>query len=192
MPRGRYTVLGDDGEAVGAESFRYGAGVSGWWWFSDVDTRDPEPHRVILDVAVDAYWNIARVRVDTGIHHLFLERKDDSLVGIRDDQPFKVPFPPETHLDVYSPVTNLITTKRLDASSEIDVVYVAPITLDLSLVRQRYELRGPDRVSTPVGEFDAVRWTFTALDIDWTADLWVADDTVVAYERLFKLAELEA
>jgi hypothetical protein len=42
-------------------------------------------------------------------------------------------------------------------------------------------------VLTPVGTFDATRWRYTALSSGWTADLWVAGDVVVKYERLFDL-----
>jgi hypothetical protein len=42
-----------------------------------------------------------------------------------------------------------------------------------------------------VGAFDARRWRFTALESGWTADLWVAGDLVVRYERLFELAWLD-
>ena len=68
MPQGRYTVLGDDGSPVGTESFRSAPGPMGWRYFSDVDTTDPVPHREVVDVAVDAGWRIARVRIDTGEH----------------------------------------------------------------------------------------------------------------------------
>jgi hypothetical protein len=96
------------------------------------------------------------------------------------------------HLDYLTPATNLITTRRLEDTTEIDVVYLAPFTLEASRVRQRYELGGPDEVETPSGRFSATRWTFTALDSGWTADLWVAGDVVVAYDRLFELSEYEA
>ena len=96
------------------------------------------------------------------------------------------------HLDYFTPATNLITTKRLDDTAEIDVVFLAPVTMEPSRERQRYEFGGPDEVETPSGRFSATRWTFTALDSGWTAELWVAGDVVVAYDRLFELTEYEA
>ena len=66
-----------------------------------------------------------------------------------------------------------------------------PATLEPELVRQRYEQRGDERVPTPVGMFDAARWTFTAMDSGWSADLWVAGDVVVKYETLFELERYE-
>jgi hypothetical protein len=191
MPQGRYTVLGDDGAPVGTESFRCAPGPVGWRYFSDVDTVDPAPHREIVDVAVDADWRIARVRIDTGDHHLLLEPRGDALTGFRDGEALEIAFEPAMHLDYFTPATNLITTKRLAGTAEIEVVYLAPVTLEPSVVRQRYELRGPEEIETAAGRFAGTRWTFTALDSGWTADLWVAGDVVVAYHRLFDLVAYE-
>jgi hypothetical protein len=191
MPQGRYTLLGDDGGPVGTETFRSAPGPMGWRYFSEVDTADPSPHREVVDVAVDAAWNIARVRIDTGEHHLLLESKGEMLVGYRDGSAIEVPFGPDDHLDYFTPATNLITTKRLAATAEIEVVYLAPVTLEVSRVRQRYEPRGIEEVDTPSGRFTSTRWTFTSLGSGWSADLWTAGDAVVAYERLFELAWYE-
>jgi hypothetical protein len=164
----------------------------GWRYFSEVETDDPLPHREIVDVAVDADWRIARVRIDTGEHQVLLEPRGDVLAGFRDGVEIEIPYGPDAHLDYFTPATNLVTTKRLDATAEIDVVYLAPVTMEPSRERQRYELGGPDEVETPSGRFSATRWTFTALDAGWTADLWVAGDVVVAYDRLFELTGYEA
>ena len=191
MPQGRYTVLGDDGGPVGTETFRSAPGPMGWRYFSEVDTADPSPHHEVIDVAVDAAWNIARVRIDTGEHHLLLEPEGEMLVGFRDGTAIEVPFGPDDHLDYFTPATNLITTKRLATAAEIEVVYLAPVTLEVSRVRQRYEPRGREEVDTPSGRFTSTRWTFTSLGSGWSADLWTAGDAVVAYERLFELAWYE-
>ena len=192
MPSGRYTVLGDDGIPVGTESFRCAPGPMGWRYFSDVDTTEPTRHRKVIDVVVGSDWRIARVRIDTGDHDLLLEPRGHALVGYRDGDAIEVEYGPDLHLDYFTPATNAVTTRRLTTTTEIAVVYLAPVTLEVSRLEQRYELRGPDRVRTPAGTFDAIRWTFTALDSGWTSDLWVAGDTVVAYERLFELAWYEA
>jgi len=166
MPQGRYTVLGEDGKPVGTESFRCAPGPMGWRYFSDIDTTDPSPHREVVDVAVDADRRIARVRIDTGEHDLLLEPRGDTLAGFRDHVAIEIPYGPDVHLELF--------------------------TLEWSLVRQRYEPKGPEEVETPSGRFAADRWTFTALDSGWSADLWVAGDTVVAYDRLFELSWYEA
>jgi hypothetical protein len=193
MPFGRYTVLGDDGSPVGTEEFRSAPGPMGWRSFSQVQTSDPSPHGETLDFAVHADRRIARVRIDTGEHDLLLEPDagGGALVGYRDRRPIEIAYGPEDHLDYMTPTTNAITTHRLSGTDEIDVVYLAPVTLQPSRVRQRYELVGDERVETPVGAFDATRWRFTALDSGWTSDLWVAGDIVVRYERLFELEWLD-
>lgn len=191
MPEGRYTVLGDEGEPVGTESFRSAPGPVGWRYVGEIESADPEPHRGVVDVAVDATWRIARLRVRTGEHEVLLEPRGETLAGIRDGAAIEIPFGPDMHVDAFTPATNLITVRRLAATTEIDVVFLAPFTLEPTRTRQRYELRGPDAVETPSGRFDAVRWTFTALDSGWTSDLWVAGDAVVAYARLFELASYE-
>ena len=56
-------------------------------------------------------------------------------------------------------------------------------------MRQSYEPLGPAEVDTPVGRFRADRWRF-AWD-DYSADIWVAGDVVVAYEGLFDLVHYE-
>jgi hypothetical protein len=142
---------------------------------------------------VHADRRIARVRIDTGEHDLLLEPNagGDALVGYRDRRPIEIVYGPEVHLDYFTPTTNAITTHRLSGTDEIDVVYLQPVTLEPSRVRQRYELVGDERIQTPVGGFDATRWRFTALDSGWTSDLWVAGDIVVRYERLFELEWLD-
>jgi hypothetical protein len=193
MPFGRYSVLGDDGEAVGTEEFRCAPGPMGWRYFSQVETSDPSPHSETLDFAVDAGWRIARVRIDTGEHEVLLEPGSGgaTLTGYRDKRPIEIPYGADVHLDYFTPATNAITTRRLAGTTEIDVAYLEPVTLEQSRVRQRYELVGDEQVATPVGTFAASRWRFTALDSGWTADLWVAGDIVVKYERLFELAWLD-
>ena len=188
MPTGRYAVLGDDGSPEGTEAFRCAPGPMGWRYFSEIVTD----HTEVVDVAVDADWRIARVRIDTGSHDLLVEARDDALVGYRDRQPIEIPYGPAWHLDYFTPATNAITVRRLERTTEIGVVYLEPVTLAPITVRQRYELVGPESVRTPVGTFDADRWVFTALDDGWSADLWVAGDVVVRYDRLFDLVAYEA
>jgi hypothetical protein len=192
MPQGRYTVFGDDGTPVGTEAFRSAPGPMGWRYFSEIDTADPLPHREVVDVAVDADRRIARVRIDTGEHQVLLEPRGDTLVGFRDGAEVEIGYGPDVHLDYFTPATNLVTTTRLNGTAEIEVVYLAPVTLEPSREHQRYELQGPDDIDTPAGRFAATRWTFTDLDSGWSADLWVAGDTVVAYDRLFELTWYEA
>lgn len=192
MPQGRYTVFDGEGATVGTESFRCAAGPMGWRYFSEIDSISPAPHRAIVDVAVDERWRVARVRIDTGQHHVMLEPRGEALAGFRDGAEVELPYGHDEHLDVFTPATNLISTRRLGNSAEIDVLFLEPLTLEATRVRQRYELRGADHVETPSGAFDAVRWTFTALDSGWTADLWVAGDTVVAYDTLFELTSYDA
>ena len=187
MPLGRYTVLGDDGTPVGTEEFRCAPGPMGWRYFSEVQTD----HREIVDVAVDADWRIARVRIDTGDHDILLEPRGDVLTGYRDRREIEIPYGSADHLDYFTPATNAITVRRLDDTAEIEVVYLEPVTLAPSRVRQRYERLGVEIVATPVGRFEADRWRFTDIASGWTADLWVAGDVVVAYERLFELGWYE-
>jgi hypothetical protein len=193
MPFGRYRVLGDDGEPVGTEEFRCAPGPMGWRSFSQVRTSDPAPHEETLDFAVNADQRLARVRIETGTHAILLEPNTDGtmLAGVRDRRPIEIAYGPGLHLDYFTPTTNAITTRRLTGTAEIDVVFLEAVTLEPSRVRQRYELIGDERVVTPVGAFDATRWRFTALDSGWTADLWVAGDIVVAYQRLFELEWLD-
>jgi hypothetical protein len=187
MPTGRYTVLGDDGAPAGTEDFRCAPGPMGWRYFSDIQTD----HHEIVDVAVDRDWRVARVRIDTGDHDILLEPRGDTLAGYRDRLEIEIPYGPDTHLDYFTPATNAITCRRLDRTAEIDVVYLQPRTLDPFEVRQRYELHGPEEITTPAGRFRATRWTFTTLDSGWTADLWIAGDTVVKYDNLFTLEGYE-
>ncbi len=191
MPQGRYTVSDGEGTVVGSEDFRCAPGPMGWRYFAEIQTEDPEPHHETVDVAVDASWRVARVRIDTGSHDLLLETRGDSLVGFRDGVEVQIPFGSQTHLDYFTPATNAITCRRLTTTADVDVVYLAPVTLEATMVRQRYDRHGQEAVATPAGRFVATRWTYTSLDDGWTADLWTADDVVVKYETLFELASYE-
>jgi hypothetical protein len=55
---------------------------------------------------------------------------------------------PDVHLDYFTPATNAITARRLTGTTEIDVVYLKPVTLDPTRVRQRYELIGDEQIAT--------------------------------------------
>jgi len=187
MPTGRYTVLGDDGTPVGTEDFRCAPGPMGWRYFSDIRTD----HHEIVDIAVDRDWRIARLRIDTGEHDILLEPRGDTLTGYRDRQEIEIPYGPDLHLDYFTPATNAITCRRLSETTEIEVVYLEPVTLEPTVVRQRYEQHDPEEITTPPGRFPATRWTFTTLDSGWTSDLWMAGNTVVRYDRLFDLTEYE-
>ncbi len=187
MPTGRYDVLGDDGRPAGTEAFRCAPGPMGWRYFSEIVTD----HTEVMDVAVDRDWRIARVRIDTGPHDLLLEARDAALVGYRDRLPIEIPFEATAHLDYFTPATNAITARRLEGTTEIDVVSLELVTLEPTHVRQRYELRGREEVATPVGTFEADRWAFTSPSDGWSADLWVAGDVVVRYDGLFELAAYE-
>jgi len=193
MPFGRYTVFGENGKPVGTEEFRCAPGPMGWRYFSQVGTTDPSTHSETLDFAVDADWRIARVRIDTGEHDILLEPGSGgtSLTGYRDKQPIEIAYGDDVHLDYFTPATNAISARRLTGTDEIDVVYLEPVTLEPTRVRQRYELIGDEQIDTPVGTFAASRWRFTSLASGWTGDLWLAGDIVVRYEDLFELAWLD-
>jgi hypothetical protein len=192
VPAGRYAVFGDDGVRVGTEEFRCAPGPMGWRYFSDIQTNDPSPHVETVDVVVDADWRPVRVRADTGEHQILVEPQGETLAGRRDGDAVALPWEPDRHIDYLTPATNLITTKRIHGTQEIDVVFLAPFTLEPTLERQRYELLGAEDVETPVGVFAATRWTYTSLGDGWTSDLWVAGDVVVRYDRLFELEWYEA
>lgn len=164
----------------------------GWRSFSEIDTTDPTPHHEIVDIAVDTDWRIARVRIDTGEHDILLEPRGNVLTGYRDHEPIEIPWSADMHLDYFTPTTNAVTIHRLTETTQIDVVYLAPVTLEPSHVQQRYELMGDEGCETPAGHFAAARWRFTALDSGWTSDLWVAGDVVVAYDDLFTMETYEA
>ncbi len=191
MPRGRYAVRGRSGEVVGTEDFRSAPGPMGWRYVSGILRDEPTPHGEIVDVAVDDAWRIVRARIETGAHSIMLEPRGRSLTGIRDGSPIEMQWAPDRHLDYLTPAMNAITAKRLDGTTEIDVVYLEPVTVEPTIVRQRYELLGRDHVETPVGRFESQRWRYTALESGWTSELWVADDVLVRYDRAFELIEYE-
>ena len=191
MPSGRYTVRGRSGEVVGTEDFRCAPGPMGWRYVSEIERDEPTPHRETVDVVVDASWRIVRTRIETGSHSTLLEARGDSLEGVRDGHKVEMAWGPEMHLDYLSPAFNAITAHRLDETSDIDVLFLEPVTVEAVPMRQRYELIRRESVETPPGMFLATRWRYTALATGWTSDLWVADDVVVRYDRAFELISYE-
>jgi hypothetical protein len=192
MPVGRYTVLDGEGNAVGSEDFRCASGPMGWRYFGEIATNDPTPHREIVDLAVDESWRPVRSRVETGSHHILLSADGDALRGFLDDEPVTTRWGFDWHLDYLSPAYNAVTTKRLNGSAEIDVIYLEPVTCVPREERQRYELAGDEEVDTPVGRFAGQRWRFTALSTGWSRELWIAGDVVVRFEFLYELEWYEA
>jgi hypothetical protein len=188
MPAGRYRVEDGDGLPLGTEAFRCAPGPAGWRYFSEIETRDPTPHREVVDLAVDAAWRPVRTRIDTGAHHVLLQADGlERLTGFRDRSAIETRWGPHMHLDYLSPAYNSVTANRLDSSTDIDVVYLQAYTCEPVIERQRYEDLGPEEVETPVGRFRAHGWRYTALSSGWSRRLWVAGDVVVAYEGLFTL-----
>jgi hypothetical protein len=192
VPSGRYAVHGSSGSIVGTEDFRCAPGPMGWRYVSEIERDEPAAHRETVDVAVDAQWRIVRTAIETGTHAILVEPSGDRLVGHRDGEELTIPWSPASHLDYLSPVFNAVTVQRLEGTTEIDVVYLEPVTLEARPVRQRYEMIGPERAETPVGVFEANRWRYTALDTGWTSDLWVAGNVVVRYDRAFELRAYDA
>ena len=170
----------------------------GWRYVSEIQRSEPETHTELVDIAVDERWRIVRTRIETGSHSLLVEPLDGVLSGSRDGEPFEVAYEDETHLDYLSPAFNAITVRRLEGTldagigQDIDVVYLEPVTLEPIRMRQRYELLGAEAVATPVGNFDATRWRYTALTTGWSSELWVADDVVVRFDLAFELTSYEA
>ena len=191
MPSGRYAVRGGGGDVVGTEDFRCAAGPVGWRYFSEIHRDEPTPHGEIVDVVVDDAWRIVRARVETGEHSIVLEPRDGSLIGTLDGEEIQIAWGPDMHLDYLTPAMNAITATRLDASAEIDVVYLEPVSLEPTLVRQRYEPLGTDLVATAVGRFESERWRYTAIETGCTSELWVAGNVVVRYDRAFELISYE-
>jgi hypothetical protein len=163
----------------------------GWRYFSEIHRDEPTPHGEIVDVVVDDAWRIVRARIETGVHSILLEPSDGSLIGPLDGEEIQIGWGPDMHLDYLTPAMNAITAMRLDRSAEIDVVYLEPVSLEPTLMRQRYELLGTALVATPVGRFESERWRYTALTSGWTSELWVAHDFVVRYDRAFELISYE-
>jgi hypothetical protein len=163
----------------------------GWRYVSEIHRDEPTPHRESVDVAVDDAWRIVRARIETGGHSILLEPRDGSLVGLRDGVEISIEWGPEMHLDYLSPAFNAVTAKRLDGTAEIEVVYLEPVTLEPTLMRQRYELQQREIVDTPAGRFVAARWRYTAVTSGWTSELWIVDDVVVRYDRAFELIAYE-
>ena len=192
MPSGRYAVRGRSGDVVGTENFRSAPGPMGWRYVSEIHRDEPTPHGEVVDVVVDSEWRIVRARIETGGHSIMLEPRDRSLAGMRDGDQIQIAWGPDMHLDYLTPAMNAITAKRLEGTTDIDVVYLEPVTLEPTIVRQRYESLGAEEIDTPVGRFRCHRWRYTALDSGWTSDLWVADDLVVRYDRAFELIAYEA
>jgi hypothetical protein len=192
VPSGRYAVRGRSGDVVGTEDFRCAPGPMGWRYVSEIERDEPTPHRETVDVVVDASWRIVRTRIETGSHSLLVEADVDALAGVRDGHKVELPWGPEMHLDYLSPAFNAVTAQRLQGTTEIDVVYLEPVTLEPTPTRQWYELLRRETVETPSGSFLAVRWRYTALATGWTSDLWVADDVVVRYDRAFELISYDA
>ena len=191
MPSGRYSVWGRGGDVVGTEDFRCAPGPAGWRYVSEIERDEPSPHRETVDVVVDASWRIVRTRIETGSHEIVLEPADGVLAGVRDGERLAIGWGDELHLDYLSPSFNAITAQRLDGTAEIDVVYLEPVTLVPTTMRQRYELQRREVVDTPAGRFEAARWRYTSLTSGWTGELWVADDVVVRYDRAFELISYE-
>jgi hypothetical protein len=190
MPNGRYAVIADDGTVAGHEHFRCAPGPMGWRYVGEIDQETEEVE--LVDLAVDRDWRIARLRIHTGGHDLVLEPRGSALVGHQDGQVVKFPYGPEHHLSYLSPATSAVTCRRLADTAEIDVLRFAGRTLEPAHARHRYERHGEEETDTPAGRFLATRWTFTDLGVGQAADLWLAGDTIVRYERRFTLEWYEA
>jgi hypothetical protein len=191
MAFGRYTVMDGAGHPVGTETFRCAPGPAGWRYVAEIQTSSPEQHRETLDLAVDATWVPVRLHVSTGSHRLELSAGTDRLRGQRDGQPVDLPWRPPFDLDYLSPCFNAVTANRLRQTTEIEVVFLKPVTCEPVTVGQRYERGDDEEVVTPVGRFQARRWQYTALTTGWSRLLWVAADIVVAYQDVFELVEYE-
>ena len=184
MPIGVYALANG-----GREEFRCAPGPAGWRWFSTVETPGSEAHHEVIDYAVDGAWRPVRIRIDTGSHALLLSASGERFVGASDAEGVDLPLPED--VDYRSPCFNAVTANRVRRTTDVQPLFIEPATLEHRLEAQRYELLGRERVSTPVGAFEAEAWRYTAIGTGWTARIWVAGDVVVSYEGLYELVEYE-
>ncbi|MEX2457958.1 MAG: putative glycolipid-binding domain-containing protein [Actinomycetota bacterium] len=196
MPIGTYRVMDGEGVPNGeVERFRCAPGPAGWRSVSEIDAVEPHPHAETVDITVDADWRPVRLRLDTGEHQLLARPAGDRLEIDLDGERRDLDWDPETELDYRSPAFNAVTVNRLHRASvtaaDLSVVFFEPFTCEPRIVPQRYELLDDGPVTTPVGEFQAERWRYTALDTGWTRAVWIAGDVVVAYEGAWELVEYE-
>ncbi|MEX0834236.1 MAG: putative glycolipid-binding domain-containing protein [Actinomycetota bacterium] len=190
MPAGTYKVFDGSGRELGTEEFRTAPGIAGSRYFSTVRTSDPVPHEEVVDLSVDSEWRPVRVRIETGEHHLILQRSGSGLAGARDGD--EMQLGPVADFDYFSPAFNAATANRLAAEglsqADLDVTWIEPFTLEVRTVKQRYERADDGVAETPVGRFEATRWRYTSLDSGWSGDIWVAGSIVVSYPGLFELS----
>jgi hypothetical protein len=198
MPIGTYRVMDGEGADLGFERFRSAPGPAGWRYFSEIERRAlprlglPE-RRETVDLTVDRDWRPVRLRVQAGERTALAVPRGDVLDFAIDGDTRDLPWTAQTEVDFLSPSFNAVTANRLGTgTTDLDVVFLDPVTLEPSMVRQRYEALGPGTVTTPAGTFEAARWRYSSLGGDtFTRDFWLAGDTVVAYDTVFELVEYE-
>lgn len=180
MPSGTYAIFDEAGTQIGEETFRTAPGIAGSRYFATARLSSPKIHDAIVDVSTDIAWHPVRIRMDTGGHHLLLQRSDEGFIGSHDGQ--QIEHGPAEDFDYPSPTFTAATIDRIALRDE-PFVEVAPVritafTLTLMSVRHRYERLGDEAVATPVGSFAATHWKRSGDGPD--VDIWVAGDLVVA------------
>jgi hypothetical protein len=150
VPVGSYRVMDGAGNAVGTEEFRAAAGPAGWRYFSNLDTRQTEPHREVIDLVIDGVFRpFVYVSIPARLRSCCrLGRKPS---GTLDGDPVKIEWGPDLYLDSLSPAFSAATVNRLGGTADIEVVYLEPVTCLPRRDRQRYELPrgGGDRPAGP-------------------------------------------
>ena len=177
-----------DGKPVGTEDFDLSPGLVGFHYTSSIRTDVPEPHKETVDVFIAPDFRPLQVRIDTWSNAITVRLDRDPITATRNARPLPLPEATWTEIDYLSPVFNALTMVRMrEDVAEFDVLYLEPVTCDAVYARQRYERLWDELVTTPVGEFEATRWRFTALDTGFTRQLWSAGPLVLAYEGLYEL-----
>ena len=81
-------------------------------------------------MAVDNELAIARVRIDTGAARHPARAKGDVLTGFRDRQPIEIPWDRTCTWTTSRPSSTRHDERLVTGTTEIDVVYLEPVTLE--------------------------------------------------------------
>lgn len=146
MPRGEYLL--DDGSI---ESFTAAPGPMGWRCFA---TRGA----LRLDLSVDARGRPVRVRLEDEAHALLLVRRGDGYEGIHDGT--EVTFGAPDAFAFPSPCFAAAALHARAAGGTLEVLAIDPATFEPRAVRIDVADGGEEAVTTPVGAFDARRWSW--------------------------------
>ena len=174
-----YAILLGDEEVGRERAHLYRRAKGGYWMTSDLDVTGPFPHALYVEINAGADWRVESldVRLSGNVRRdatCRIEGGSTCHVTIQTDEATverRVLFGPDTLMEFNSVWLRTLTLNRLrlapGQARDVAVVRIEMPSLEPVPAQRKYKRLGPGRITTPMGELDALHYVVSGRHHLW-------------------------